>query len=219
MLKVNISRMYYCDNGNAPKIITHDKALSLAPGQLGMLVGTSGVGKTTLLRCIVGLHDNYDGTITIAKTNIRNLTRQQRVNLLGYVPQDYPLINNLTASDNISQPLALTQKWPKEKAKQEARRLLEKFGISDCAQRYPNQLSGGQRQRVRLAMALAIKPQILILDEPTSALDKTNTELVAGALQEACQNNVSVLVSTQDDYLRQLLAKQCFGTIFNLEKT
>jgi len=216
MLKINKLTLYI-PNQRKPVPLIQNLSFNLATGHMGLLVGASGVGKTTLLRTIVGLQNTYEGTITIADSNIRKLTRQQRAQLFNYVPQEYPLINNLTVSENITQPLVLVQNYNKQNAQQEAIKSLEQLGINKYADQYPAQLSGGQRQRARLAVTLATKPQLLVLDEPTSALDKANTENVARLLQEVVQNGTCVLVSTQDEYLRQLLTKSYNPIIINLE--
>lgn len=192
-------------------------SFNLVESEIGLLVGVSGIGKTTLLRCIVGLYNNYEGRIMLGEADVRTLSRQKRIDLLGYVPQEYTLINNLTVLDNISQPLILSKKYTYTQATSEAVTWLERFGLSDYTKRYPMQLSGGQRQRVRLAMAFGMKPKILILDEPTSALDKVNTQQVVKIIIEEIKKKAIILISTQDSYLGQLLNVACSPKILEME--
>ncbi len=154
------------------KPITLDVELTCQTGELLALVGPSGAGKTTILRCIAGLQSSQQGFIECKgkiwfdSLQAKNMTPQQR--RVGMVFQNYALFPHLSVSENIQFTLDADQQPNKPSVGQ----LLEKVNLTGLADRYPNQLSGGQQQRVAIARALARQPEILLLDEPFSAVDK-----------------------------------------------
>ena len=148
--------------------------LSVKKGEILVLLGKSGCGKTTLLNIIAGLDRPTSGEVFIEGTRIDDMTEDQlaRFRLLnvGFVFQDYNLINELTVLDNVSLPLKLAKKKDLDRAK----KLLEIFEISGLANTKANTLSGGEAQRTAIARAVANNPKILLADEPTGNLDEEN---------------------------------------------
>ncbi len=163
--------------------------LTVAKGQVVVILGPSGSGKTTLLRCLNGLELPQQGSIDfdgaaplhidfsrkISKADMLALRRKS-----GMVFQQYNLFPHKTALENVMEGPLVVQKRPEATVRAEAQALLAKVGLGDKADLYPFQLSGGQQQRVGIARAMAIAPELMLFDEPTSALDP---ELVQGVLQ------------------------------------
>ena len=159
-------------------------SLKIEKGKVIAVIGPSGTGKSTLLRCINVLERPEEGTIQLddqifdyeklSKADIQVLRTRTSM-----VFQNSNLYRNKTALENITTPLTLVKKMPKEEADKIALDLLEKVGVLEKKDAYPETLSGGEKQRVGIARALAVNPDIILFDEPTSALDP---ELVAGVL-------------------------------------
>jgi len=157
-----------------------------------VLLGESGVGKTSLLKAIAGL-------IPASGQPFAGLRAEKRP--VGYLPQHFALFPHLRAWQNVAFPLA---HLPGPARKQKALDYLEQMGIAELAERFPHQLSGGQQQRVALARALAREPQILLLDEPTSALDMaTREEVLGGVLERLKSLGLPTLAATHDPWLAQ----------------
>ena len=168
-------------------------------GETKVIIGPSGTGKSTLLRCINQLSPPDKGKVwlegvevTDKKTDI-NVIRQK----IGFVFQEFNLFNHLTAVKNVSIALEKVKKMEKEEAYEEAMKELKRVGLKDQADQYPSQLSGGQKQRVGIARALAMNPVIILFDEPTSALDP---ELIGDVLEvmKSLAGEVSMLVVTHE---------------------
>lgn len=145
-----------------------DVNLTIQAGEMIALLGASGCGKTTLLRCIAGLANPDEGRILFGGRDVTHVPTQKRP--IGMVFQAYALFPNMTVAENIGFPLKVKGvALPKVRAR--AEELIALVGLSERAGHYPNQLSGGQQQRTALARALASDPDVLLLDEPLSALD------------------------------------------------
>jgi len=184
--------------------------LSVDACQLTVLVGASGCGKSTLLRCVNGLEVFDEGRISIqgltlqrdggqprADGHYHRLTHQLRA-LTGMVFQSFNLFPHMTALENVARPLSIVQGIPKETARAEALRLLEKVGLKTHAALYPSQLSGGQQQRAAIARALAMKPKVLLYDEPTSALDPGLVDEVLEVMKELDSEGITQVVVTHE---------------------
>lgn len=174
--------------------LTHPIALEIALEIRGftVLLGQSGVGKTSLLKALAGL-------IPAKGQPFMDLKPEQRP--VGYLPQNFALFPHLTAWQNVAFPLAYL---PKGERRQMSLEYLERMGIAELAERMPRTLSGGQQQRVGLARALARQPQLLLLDEPTSALDAATREQVfAEALERLRRLAIPTLCASHDVWLAQ----------------
>ena len=156
--------------------------LDIAKGEFVSIMGASGSGKSTLLN-ILGILDNYDsGSYELAGTPIWNLSERKaadyRNRMIGFIFQSFNLISFKTAVENVELPL-FYQGVSRKKRHTLALEYLERLGLLDWAEHYPNELSGGQKQRVAIARALITRPQIILADEPTGALDsKTSVEVM-----------------------------------------
>jgi len=146
-------------------------SLEVRPGTTHVLLGSSGAGKSTVLRLILGLASPDSGTVLVDGTPVEPATRDGLVGRMGYVVQDGGLYPHLTALDNAALPLE-ARGWPRARRAARVGDLAAMAGLdASTLRRYPRELSGGQRQRVGLVRALALDPPILLLDEPLGALD------------------------------------------------
>lgn len=150
-----------------------DVSLTIERGDYYFIVGPSGAGKTVLLEVIAGLHRPESGRVLLRNDEITTLPPEKRKIALVY--QDYSLFPNMRVIDNVAYGLRV-QGARKKEARTEVVPLLDRFGITHLANRYPGTLSGGEQQRAALARAVAVKPDILLLDEPLSALDPITQE-------------------------------------------
>ncbi len=152
-------------------------SLDVAAGETVALVGPSGGGKSTLIRCLVGFEAFEAGTIEVAGHRLvggrRALEHELRVlrQKVSLVFQGFHVFANLSALENVALGPERVLRLPREEARERAMRLLDQVGLADRAHHRPGELSGGQQQRVAIARALAMEPDVLLLDEPTSALD------------------------------------------------
>ena len=159
--------------------------IDIEKGEVVALVGASGAGKSTILRCLNYLEQPDSGTIAIDdfKVDFETITKEQILTLrrkLAMVFQQFNLFERRTALDNVKEGLKIVKKLSDDEATKIAKEELTKVGLSNRENYYPRHLSGGQKQRVALARALAMRPDVLLLDEPTSALDPIS----AGKIEE-----------------------------------
>lgn len=169
-------------------------------GDVIVIIGPSGTGKSTLLRCVNLLNPPDSGKIflhdvelTNPKTNLQQVRQQ-----IGMVFQHFALFNHLRAIDNVALGLIQVKKMPRDKALAKAMQELEKVGMADHAEKYPAQLSGGQQQRVGIARALAMDPVIMLFDEPTSALDPELIGEVLQVMQALAKEGMTMLCVTHE---------------------
>lgn len=211
MIEVSHIEKRFGDN-----IVLKDVSVTLAEGTVTALVGPSGGGKSTLLRCINLLEVPTAGLIRIGETSlefqpgkkigrddIQPLRRQT-----GMVFQNFQLFPHQTALENVMEGLVTVLKWPKEKARAHALELLQKVGMAHKADAWPATLSGGQQQRVAIARALAPSPRVLLCDEPTSALDPELAEEVVEVLSRLAREGTTMIMATHDLRLASRVADQ-----------
>ena len=168
-------------------IILKNINLDIEKGEVVSIIGPSGGGKSTLLRCLIGLEEIDSGNIKVPDKK-----------KMGMVFQSFNLFPHKTAIQNIMESLIVVDKMDKSEAKKIAYDLLEKVGLKDRADFYPKALSGGQKQRVAIARALARNPEVLLFDEPTSALDPDMVKL------RESSNITMVIVSHEIDFVNQI---------------
>ncbi len=171
-------------------------------GELLLLVGESGGGKTTLLSAIGGILEIDEGTLDILGVPLQQLPNARKTRFrgqtMGFVYQQFNLLPSLTAAENVAVPL-LIQGMPKSKALQLARAMLDRVDLTDRTEFLPKNLSGGQQQRVAIARALVNEPRLLICDEPTAALDGANGQKIMALLREVGRGpDRAVVVVTHD---------------------
>lgn len=173
------------------KVILDDISLSVSKGEVLVLLGGSGVGKSTILRVLSNLEKADSGQIELdgEQLNFKNT---------GMVFQDFNLFSNLTVLENLVYPLVHVAKIDEKRAEEIAQEMLLKFNIDHKAHNYPHSLSGGQKQRVAIARALCMSPKVLCMDEPTSALDPMLTLDVAKIVQNLALQGIIILIATHD---------------------
>jgi putative ABC transport system ATP-binding protein len=180
-------------------------SLSVDEGAMVAVMGPSGSGKSTLLTIAGSLEEPTEGQVIVRGAELGRMSRNDKARLrrrtIGYVFQDYNLLPGLTAAENVSLPLELDG-LPGRKARAAGLAALEELGLTDEADRYPDQLSGGERQRVAIARAVVGDRRLLLADEPSGALDSGNAESVMRMVHDACKNGgMAAVVVTHDAQL------------------
>jgi general L-amino acid transport system ATP-binding protein len=174
--------------------------LTVQTGEVVVIFGASGSGKSTFIRTINRLEEHQRGEIFVdgieLTNDIRNIAAVRSE--IGMVFQSFNLFPHLTALQNITLAPMRVRKWPRERAEEVAIALLKRVGIPEQAHKYPAQLSGGQQQRVAIARALAMQPKIMLFDEPTSALDPEMISEVLDAMRELAESGMTMVCITHE---------------------
>jgi putative ABC transport system ATP-binding protein len=178
--------------------------LSVERGELVAIMGPSGSGKSTLLTIAGSLEDPTSGQVRVDGVDLATISRSARAQMrrrsIGYVFQDFNLLQGLTAVENVTLPLELDGIRAR-KARATGAQALEELHVAELADRYPDELSGGERQRVAIARAIVGKRGLLLADEPTGALDSVNGEAVMRLLRAATKRGVAGVVVTHEAQL------------------
>jgi general L-amino acid transport system ATP-binding protein len=174
--------------------------LTVQAGEVVVIFGASGSGKSTFIRTINRLEEHQRGEIFVdgieLTNDIRNIAAVRSE--IGMVFQSFNLFPHLTALQNITLAPMRVRKWPRERAEEVAVDLLNRVGIPEQAHKFPAQLSGGQQQRVAIARALAMQPKIMLFDEPTSALDPEMISEVLDAMRELAESGMTMVCITHE---------------------
>ena len=203
MLKIkNLKKTYSSKCGEY--IALENLSLNVKKGEFVSVMGPSGSGKTTLLNCISGFIKANSGEILLDGKNILNLKEDDlaevRQNKLGFVFQDFMLVNGLTVLENVYLPQIIAGKDVDE-MEQKTTKLLDSFGISDIQNKYPTEISGGQKQRTAVARALSNNPLVLLADEPTGNLDSKSSIAVIESFISAKNNlDATIFMVTHDAF-------------------
>lgn len=221
ILKVENIEKYYGNKDNITKAIDNI-SFRVEKGEFVGIMGPSGSGKTTLLNCISTIDKVTTGSIEIDREDITRLKGKKldrfRMNKLGFIFQDFNLLDTLTAYENIS--LALTIGGMRGK---EIRPLIEKsaenLGISEVLDKYPYEMSGGQKQRVAAARAIVTNPSLILADEPTGALDSKSSKMLLNSIEKLNKElEATILMVTHDAFTASYAHRILFikdGKIFN----
>lgn len=176
--------------------------LSVNKGEFVSIMGPSGSGKTTLLNVLSSIDYATSGKIEINDHHLENMNNKQmssfRKKELGFIFQEYNLLNTLTVKENIMLPLTI-QKISKKEAHARYEEISKVLGIFDISEKYPNEISGGQKQRTSAARAFITQPSIIFADEPTGALDSKSASDLLNKLDEINQNTASTIIMVTHD--------------------
>jgi polar amino acid transport system ATP-binding protein len=182
------------------RVVIDGVDLEVFPGQIVALIGSSGSGKSTLLKCVNLIEEISDGQIFLDGEDISQAgIDQDRVRAqIGLVFQSFNLFSHLSIMDNITLALRNVKKLSKSDAEQIAQRWLDRIGLGDRAQSFPDKISGGQQQRSAIARAVAMDPKVLLLDEVTSALDPELVGEVLDLIRDLKQTGTTILMATHE---------------------
>ena len=196
--------------------VLKDISLEIHKGDIVAIIGPSGTGKSTLLRCLNYLTVPSEGKIRIGECTVdaKSHTKEEVYALRrksSMVFQQFNLFKNKTALENVMEALTKVQKMPKAEAEEISKHLLEQVGMGDRMDFYPSKLSGGQQQRVGIARALAVNPEVILFDEPTSALDPEWVKEVLASIQEVAKEGRTMLIVTHEiSFARQVANRILF---------
>lgn len=177
--------------------------ISISKGEIISIIGASGTGKSTLLRCINGLEKADEGYLRIddKRFDLKNITKKESLWIkknTGMVFQGFYLFNNKTALENITEGLIIVKKISKKEAISIGEDILKMIGLLDKRNSYPNELSGGEQQRVAIGRAIALEPKVLLFDEPTSALDPELVNEVLLLIKKITEQKRTMIIVTHE---------------------
>lgn len=196
----NIVKSYLL--GDEEQIILKEINLKVNRGEFISILGPSGSGKSTMMNIIGCLDNATSGDYVLSGQNIKNLSEDQLADIrsreIGFVFQSFQLLPRLTAQQNVELPMIYAGISSNER-KVRAKQMLERVGLGQRLNHYPNQLSGGQQQRVAIARAISTDPTILLADEPTGALDQATSRQVIELFKELNQEGRTIIMITHDE--------------------
>lgn len=196
----NLSKTYCSPGYDQPLTVFTDINCEINKGDIISVIGPSGTGKSTFLRCLMDLEHPTSGEVWLDGVNIYdkstdiNKVREK----MGMVFQNFNLFGHLTVLENITLAPVKIQGKDKETAEKEALDLLRNVGLAEKANAYPDELSGGQQQRVAIARCLAMNPEVILFDEPTSALDPTMVSEVLSVIRELARQGMTMVIVTHE---------------------
>ena len=173
--------------------------LEVAKGEVMVVCGPSGSGKSTLIRCVNGLEKFQSGTLIVDGLSVADEANLRQLRMeLGFVFQQFNLYPHKTALENVTLAPIHVRKLPRKEAINRGREILEKVGLGDKFDAYPQQLSGGQQQRVAIARSLCMQPKVILFDEPTSALDPEMINEVLDVMVSLAKDGMTMIVVTHE---------------------
>ncbi|GIN92923.1 ABC transporter ATP-binding protein YtrE [Siminovitchia terrae] len=187
--------------------VLEDVSLTIKEGEIVTIVGRSGSGKSTLLNIIGGFLKPTQGEVWIAGEKVSDLNEAKfadfRLEHLGFIFQNFQLIPSMTAFQNVELPLVLKGMNEQER-KLKTDKTLQRVGLLEYKNHYPNELSGGQQQRASIARALAVNPPLILADEPTGSLDSETEEQLLQFIKELNEEGITFLIITHDDKVAEI---------------
>ncbi len=208
LLRVTDLRKTYGD-----RVVLDDVDLEVEQHDVVCLIGSSGSGKSTLLRCLDLLEDIDDGVIELEGRDVSDplVDRREVRQRMGMVFQSYNLFPHLTVLDNVTLAPRRVHGVRRREAEQQARELLDRFGLAEHADQHPDRLSGGQQQRAALVRALATGPALLLLDEITAALDPELVGEVLTIVRDLAESGTTMVIATHEmAFARDVATRVCF---------
>jgi len=217
----NLKKVYTTRLGGSKVQALDDVSFSVEQGEYVAIMGESGSGKTTLLNIMASLDKPTSGTVTLAGKNMSEIKQKElcafRRDNLGFVFQDFNLLDTLSLKDNIFLPLVLAGSSYENMVKR-LDPLAKKLGITDILEKYPYEVSGGQKQRTAVARALITKPQIVLADEPTGALDSKASDRLLKIFASVNEGGQTILMVTHSVQAASRAGRVLFikdGNVFN----
>ncbi|MFT8393762.1 MAG: amino acid ABC transporter ATP-binding protein [Liquorilactobacillus ghanensis] len=204
IIEVNNLKKAYGNN-----VVLKDVSFTVKKSEKVVLIGPSGGGKSTLLRCLNRLEGDYSGEVRFENEDLMNAGKEKLYQLrqkMGMVFQQFNLFPHKTVLENITFAPIKLKLASSEAAKQQAEQLLEQVGLAEKAAAYPQSLSGGQQQRVAIARALAMNPEVMLFDEPTSALDPEMVGDVLTVMEQLAANGMTMIIVTHEMAFAQNVA-------------
>ncbi len=198
--------------------VLKDVSFTVEKGDVIAILGSSGSGKSTLLRCLIDLEKIDDGTITVdGDTFVKNgvympnkIVKDATMKM-GMVFQHFNLFPHMTVIKNLEKPAKIVNKLDSKTIQEKSQMLLNKVGLLDKADTYPDQLSGGQKQRVAIVRALMMNPEIMLFDEPTSSLDPEITKEVLHTMKQLAEEKMTMLIVTHEiGFAKEVASKILF---------
>lgn len=198
--------------------VLKDVSFTVEKGDVIAILGSSGSGKSTLLRCLIDLEKIDDGTITVdSDTFVKNgiympnkIVKDATMKM-GMVFQHFNLFPHMTVIKNLEKPAKIVNKLDSKTIQEKSQMLLNKVGLLDKADTYPDQLSGGQKQRVAIVRALMMNPEIMLFDEPTSSLDPEITKEVLHTMKQLAEEKMTMLIVTHEiGFAKEVASKILF---------
>ena len=203
----NIKKVYNAGKSNAFEAL-HDVSLEIADGEMTAVIGKSGAGKSTLLHILACIDSCENGDYRIDGESVSRLSERKAAQIrnekIGIVMQDFALVEDFSALENVMLPLDFARK-KKPNRKQLAMNALQSVGMGDYAKKPVNKLSGGQKQRVAIARAIVNEPSVILADEPTGALDSKTAAEIMNVFHELHKRGKTIIIVTHD----MEVAKQC----------
>ena len=221
ILRIENIDKYYGNKSNLTKALSH-LSLNIDKGEFVAIMGAGGSGKTTLLNCVSTIDRVTAGHIYVGKTDITKLKGNHlnrfRREELGFIFQDFNLLDTLTAYENIALALSI-QKVSVKEIEKRVQAIAQALNITDVLDKYPYQMSGGQKQRVASARALITDPKLILADEPTGALDSHSSQMLLASLKKLNEQlQTTILMVTHDAFSASYASRVIFikdGQIFN----
>ncbi len=221
LLKLEHVEKYYGNKSSLTRAV-NDISFSVEKGEFTAIMGASGSGKTTLLNCISTIDRVTAGNITLDNTDITHLKGKElnkfRREKLGFIFQDFNLMDTLTAYENIALALSI-QKRPVKEIQKAVNEVADQLGIREVLNKYPYQMSGGQKQRVASARAIVTDPSLVLADEPTGALDSKSAKMLLERFNYLNhEREATIIMVTHDSFTASYASRVIFikdGKIFN----
>jgi putative ABC transport system ATP-binding protein len=221
ILKVQNLQKYYGNKGNVTKAVDNI-SFNVSEGEYIGIMGASGSGKTTILNCVSTIDDATSGHIFIDGTDVTEMKAEAlskfRREKLGFIFQDFNLLDTLTAHENIALALAI-MKAPAEEMDERIHQAASLLNITEVLHKYPYQMSGGQKQRVAAARAIITNPSLILADEPTGALDSKSAKMLLESFKNLNEQiNAAIMMVTHDAFTASYCKRILFikdGKLFN----
>ncbi|NMM63583.1 ABC transporter ATP-binding protein [Clostridium sp. P21] len=218
---IKLKKIYKAKLGNVQYTALKNVSFSVKKGEYVAIMGESGSGKTTLLNIISTLDKSTDGQVILDGMNMSMLKDKEissfRRKNLGFIFQDFNLLDTFSVKDNILLPLVLSN-VPIDKSKQELELLARQLGLTELLNKYPYEISGGQKQRVAVARALITQPKLVLADEPTGALDSKSAGNLLTQFEEINKNGQTILMVTHSTQAASHASRVLFikdGVVFH----